>query len=677
MSLAVFEGVSLYFGDRSIVDDLDLRAAEGDRIGLVGPNGSGKSTLLKLLAGEQAPDGGKITLRRGARLGYLPQDLSVNGGKTLIDFVLSSVPGRSELDRQLAEVEAAFEHAQVEGRDEAALSELAERLGDLHERIGHFEEHFSEHEALRILAGLGFKAEDRARDIGEFSGGWKMRAVLSALLFQQPDLLLLDEPTNHLDLPSVTWFSNFLARYRRAFFLISHDRDFLNEQINRVVSFEVEGVRQYPGNYERYLKQRAEEEEILINKAKNQEREREQAQRLIDRFRAQANKARMVQSRVKQLEKMETVEVLEKASVMRFRFPPTERCSNDVLVSEGLRKSFGARTVLDGVDVRVTRGQRIAIIGPNGAGKTTLLKILASELAADGGTVTLGHHVKVGYFAQHHADTLHADSTPFQEVSEMDPQAGVTRVRTVLGAFLFRGDDVEKKIRVLSGGERARVALARLLIKPGNFLMMDEPTNHLDLGSSESLAESLASYDGTVLFVSHNRSFVKRLATQIWNLENGKVEVYPGTLDEFMFALRTRQELSERTASASSAVTGVARQEKKSAASSAPTPADRPSRADDKDRKRKEAEIRQKKSKLLKPLRDRVAVLESKVDELERLQKQTTLELSDPSVYADARRRNELLSAFEERRAALAKLTEEWEQKTLELEAQEAQLNEL
>lgn len=676
MSLAVFERVSLYFGERSIVDELDLRAAEGDRIGLIGPNGSGKSTLLKLLAGEQAPDGGKITLRRGARLGYLPQDLSVSGGKTLIDFVLSSVPGRSELDRQLAEAEAELERAQADGKDTDALSDLAERLGDLHERIGHFEEHFSEHEALRILAGLGFKTEDRTRDIGEFSGGWKMRAVLSALLFQQPDLLLLDEPTNHLDLPSVTWFSNFLSRYRRAFFLISHDRDFLNEQINRVVSFEVEGVRTYAGNYERYLKQRAEEEEILNNKAKNLEREREQAQRFIDRFRAQANKARLVQSRVKQLDKMETVETLEKAGVMRFRFPPTDRCSNDVLVAEGIHKAFGARKVLDGVDVRVARGERIAIIGPNGAGKTTLLKMLASELAVDSGTVTLGHHVKVGYFAQHHADTLHTDSTPFQEVAQMDPNAGVTRVRTVLGAFLFRGDDVDKKIRVLSGGERARVALARLLIKPGNFLMMDEPTNHLDLGSSESLAESLASYDGTVLFVSHNRSFVKRLATQIWNLENGKVEVYPGTLDEFMFALRTRQELSERTASASSAVTGIAAPAKSGAAAAQSSASERVSRADDKDRKRKEAEIRQKKAKLLKPLRDRVAALEPKIEELEQLQKQTTEQLSDPAVYADARRRNELLSGFEERRAALAKLTDEWEQKTIELEQQEAELNE-
>lgn len=670
MSLAVFERISLFFGERRIVDELDLRIAEGDRIGLVGPNGSGKSTLLKLLAAEQAPDSGKITLRRGARLGYLPQDLSVSGGKTLIDFVLSSVPGRSELDRLLADVEREFEDARCKNASEEVLSELAERLGDLHERVGHFEEHFSEHEALRILSGLGFKTTDRERDIGEFSGGWKMRAVLSALLFQQPDLLLLDEPTNHLDLPSVTWFSNFLARYRRAFVLISHDREFLNEQIARVVSYEVEGVRQYPGNYERYVKQRAEEAELLNNRAKNLEREREQAQKLIDRFRAKASKASMVQSRVKQLEKMEVIEKLDTAAVMRFKFPPTDRCSNDVLTADGLSKTYGTRRVLDKVEVRVTKGERIAIIGPNGAGKTTLLKILAGELASDSGSVGLGHNVKVGYFAQHHADTLAADSTPFQEVAQVDPQAGVTRVRTVLGAFLFRGDDVDKKVKVLSGGERARVALARLLIKPGNFLMMDEPTNHLDLGSAESLAESLSSYDGTVLFVSHNRSFVKRLATQIWNLEDGKVEVYPGTLDEFMFALRTRQELSERTATASSAVTGVVAKTQAQAQSSG----DKASRADEKERKRREAEIRQKKSKLLKPLRDRIAALEQQIEALENQQRETTEKLSDPAVYADATKRNELLSGFSTRRASLAKLTEEWEQKTMDIEAQEQAL---
>jgi ATP-binding cassette, subfamily F, member 3 len=659
VSLAVLEKVTLFFGPRCIVDELDLRVADGDRIGIVGANGSGKSTLLRLLAGDQTADSGRITLRRGARLGYLPQDIAVAGGKTLVDFVLSSVPGRAQLDAELTRAERELEEAQG-GADTQLIEGLAERLGDLHERIAHFDEHFSEHEALRILAGLGFKPGDRDRDMGEFSGGWKMRAVLAALLFQQPDLLLLDEPTNHLDLPSVTWFSSFLLRYRRAFCLISHDREFLNEQIRRVVSFEVEGVRQYTGDYERYVKQRAEEEEILSNKAKNLEREREHAQRFIDRFRSQANKARLVQSRVKQLEKMETVETLDKAQVMRLRFPPTERCSNDVLVADGLSKSYGARRVLDHVDVRVSRGERIAIIGPNGAGKTTLLKILGAELASDVGEVKLGHHVKLGYFAQHHADTLHPDSTPYQEVASIDGEAGATRVRTVLGAFLFSGDDVDKKISVLSGGERARVALARLLLKPGNFLLMDEPTNHLDLASCEALAEGLKEYDGTLVFVSHNRAFVRALATQIWNLEDGKLEVYPGTLDDYMYALRQRSDSDEKADQSSAAP-------KSDAASPA-------SRADDKERKRREAELRAQRSKVLKPLRDKLAKVEGAVAKLEDAQKLTTEQLSDPAVYADAARRSKLLAEFERTKAELAKLTEQWESLSLEIEAREAEL---
>ncbi len=671
MSLVVFEQVSLWFGDRSIVEDLDLRVAEHDRIGLVGPNGSGKSTLLKLLAGEQAPDGGKVVLRKGMRLGYLPQDLTIGGGKTLIDFVLSSVPGRTELDRQLADAERDLEQLQAGAATEEAMHDMAERLGDLHERISHFEEHFTEHEALRILSGLGFKDGDKQRDMGEFSGGWKMRAVLAALLFQQPDLLLLDEPTNHLDMPSVTWFSNFLQRYPRAFFLISHDREFLNEQVSRIVTFEVEGVRQYTGNYERYVKQRAEEETILVNKSKNLGREREQMQRFIDRFRAQANKAKAVQSRVKQLEKMEDVQVHGKADVMRFRFPPTERCSIDVLTADGISKTYGTRKVLDSVDVRVSRGDRIAIIGPNGAGKTTLLRILANELSRDAGELRLGHHVKVGYFAQHHADLLHADNTAYQEVAAMNAEAGMTRVRTVMGAFLFSGDDVDKKVKVLSGGERARVALARLLINPGNFLLMDEPTNHLDLASSESLAESLSTYDGTVLFVSHNRSFVKRLATQIWNLENGKVEVYPGTLDEYMFALRTRQEEAERV---TRGVKEAPRPPSQKGQPQPQVPESRASRQDDKERKRREAEVRQQRNKSLKPLKDKIQKLESEIEKLEQAQKDVTAQLADGGVYADAKRRGELLSRFEEQRVDLQKRSALWEAATLELEAAEAVL---
>ncbi|MCA9636110.1 MAG: ABC-F family ATP-binding cassette domain-containing protein, partial [Myxococcales bacterium] len=347
MSLVVFEHVNLGFGQKTIVDDLNLRIGEHDRIGLVGPNGSGKSSLLRMIAGDQGIDSGVIRCARGLRLGFLAQDIAPLAGVGLLDYVVSSVPGRAELDADVVAVEeellAAQARAEASGEeaDQEEVMSLATRLAELHEQVQHFETHYTAHEAERILAGLGFRADESGRDLGELSGGWRMRAVLAGLLFQRPDLLLLDEPTNHLDMPSVAWFSSFLRRYRRAFILVCHDREFLNEQIDRVVSFEPEGVRFYSGDYESYRRQRADEAQVLENKARNLQREREQTERFIERFRSKATKAKAVQSRVKALERMETVETLASRQVMRFRFPPCERAGDVVIQIEGLRKAYG------------------------------------------------------------------------------------------------------------------------------------------------------------------------------------------------------------------------------------------------------------------------------------------------------------------------------------------------
>ena len=575
MSLVVFEQVSLGFGDKTIVHELDLRIGEGDRIGLIGANGSGKSTLLKLLVGEMKVDSGKITTARGLEVGWLPQDIALTGGRSLIEFVLASVPGRELLDATIIETEAALAQVQAEVEsgarpvEDTELMDLAIRIADLHERLTHFEMHYSEHEALKILSGLGFAPSDYVRDLAEFSGGWKMRAVLASLLFQRPDLLLLDEPTNHLDMPSVAWFGDFLSKYRKSFVLICHDREFLDEQIDRVVSFEPEGVRQYRGNYVAYRKQREEEEIVLENKARNLSREREKTEEFINRFRAQANKAKAVQSRVKALEKMDDVVLFERRKVMHLAFPPCERTGHEVVKIHGLEKAYGDHVVFPSLDLSVQRGDKIGIIGINGAGKTTLLRMIAGEIPLDAGSLEIGHKVTPGYYAQHHAESLHRELTVFQEVALQDPEAGQTRVRSILGAFLFSGDDVDKKIAVLSGGERARVALAKLLIKPGNLLLMDEPTNHLDLESSESLAESLTRYDGTLLFVSHNRSFVRTLATKIWNVHDGIVEIYPGTLDEYLASARERGLALEAVADGKA---GPTKQPKSNAPAAAPAP---------------------------------------------------------------------------------------------------------
>jgi ATP-binding cassette subfamily F protein 3 len=435
--LVVLEDVTLFFADRMILDAASLRLGHGDRIGLIGANGSGKTTLLKVIAGHQEIDDGQVTRARGIRVGWLPQDITITGGRTLIDFILSSVPGRADLDRELAATEKELEGGHDAGASDEEMLEAAEHIAELHERIDHFERFFSEHEALSILSGLGFVPGDEHRDLGEFSGGWKMRAVLAGLLFQRPDVLLLDEPTNHLDMPSVAWFSDFLKRWSRCFILISHDREFLNEQISRVVTFEPEGIRSYPGNYEQYLVQRAEEETVLAGKARNVARQREHLEKFVNRFRAQANKAKAVQSRIKALDKMESVETFQKRHVMRFSFPPTERTVNDVMRIEGVTKAFGKRVVFPGVDLTVKRGEKIGIIGVNGAGKTTLLKMIAGELDADSGTIKLGNGVKVGYYAQHHGDTLDSSATVYEVAHRANPDATPARVRSILGAFMM------------------------------------------------------------------------------------------------------------------------------------------------------------------------------------------------------------------------------------------------
>ncbi|MFL5302936.1 MAG: ABC-F family ATP-binding cassette domain-containing protein, partial [Anaeromyxobacteraceae bacterium] len=521
MSLVTASGLSLAYGPKVLFHDGTFTIGPHDRIGLVGANGTGKSSLLKILAGEASADSGTLAWRRGARAGYLPQDVAALPDGTLVDSVLASVPGRGALEARLVETEAALAGA----RDHDDQLELSQTLADLHQELDHFEERFGRHRAERILGGLGFTDDDLRKDTRTFSGGWRMRAALAGLLLQDPDLLLLDEPTNHLDIPTLTWFDAFLKGSAKALLLISHDREFLNRQIGRVLSLEPEGLRSYAGDYDAYRRLRAEEEERLGATARRQEARRAELQGFIDRFGAKATKARQAQSRQKMLDKMEDVQVLEERATLSFRFLEAPRSGREVLRVEGLSKAFGAKVVYKDLTSGVQRGERVAIIGANGAGKTTLLRIVAGELAADRGTVTLGHNVVPGYYAQHHFErgeggdtfgSLSPGRTILDTLWDVVPEAGESYVRSVAGGFLFSGDDVEKRIGVLSGGERARVALARILLTRSNLLLLDEPTNHLDLTSSEALIEALKGYEGTMLFVSHNRSFVNGLATRVW-----------------------------------------------------------------------------------------------------------------------------------------------------------------
>jgi len=644
MSLVIAQDLNLAFGKKVLLDDASFTLGPRDRVGLVGANGTGKSTLMKILAGAQQPDSGAVKYARKARAGYLPQELQGLPTGNLVDAVMSTVPGRDSLEARLKEVEGQLGETSVEEE----LLELAQSLADLHQELEHFEERHGRHHAERILKGLGFKEADFGKPTGALSGGWRMRAALAGLLLQDPDLLLLDEPTNHLDVPTLTWFDGFLKRSNKALILISHDRDFLNRQVDRIVSLELEGLRSYVGNYDDYKRQRAEELELLTAQAEKQQARREELQGFIDRFGAKASKARQAQSRAKMLAKMDEVKLIEERATMKFRFPEVARSGRDVAILKNVHKRYGTQTVYDGLSASLERGQRIAVVGANGAGKTTLLKMLAGELKPDTGEVSLGHNVVLGYYAQHHAEKLDRDSTILEEMLALAPDKPQSHVRAILGAFLFSGDDVDKPIGVLSGGERARVALAKLLLVPANFLLMDEPTNHLDLDSSEMLIEALKAYDGTLLFVSHTRSFVNGLATHVWDVVGGKVVPHPGNLDEYLY----HQEQERLAALAAAAGSPAASKVAASAHAASLT---------EKDRRRLEAEERQKRSSVEGPLKKKISKLEAGIATVEAAQKEREAQLADPAFYNDFPRAKPLMDAHRDAKESLEALYAEWE----------------
>ncbi|MFO0579825.1 MAG: ABC-F family ATP-binding cassette domain-containing protein [Polyangia bacterium] len=646
MSLVTVDQISIGFGNRVLLDGESFAVQPGDRIGLIGPNGSGKSSLLRILAGEREPDGGEVRCARGVRVGYLPQDILELVPGTLVDSVRAAVPGSEALREAVAAVEQDFAAAS----DDEARAELGQRLAELHEQLRTFEERYGRHRAESILFGLGFTPRELTSDVRTLSGGWKMRAALAGLLLLEPDLLLLDEPTNHLDIPSLSWFDGFLRRSPRALVLVSHDRDFLNRQIRRVLSLEPEGLRSYPGDYDSYRRQRAEEELNLEIRARRQAEERARVERFIERFRYKESKARQVQSRVKLLERTEAVQVREQRARVRFRFPEVPRAGREVLRIDGVSKRFGEKILYRSLTRSIERGERVAIIGKNGAGKTTLLKLIAGELVADAGTIALGHGVRMAYYAQHHTEALDRDKTILQEIHALVPDQPPSFVRGVLGSFLFHGDDVDKKIGVLSGGERARVALARLLVLPSNFLIMDEPTNHLDLDSSERLVEALKDYGGTLLFVSHNRSFINQLATKTWDVHDGDLEEWAGNLDAYLYH---RQQLADAADSDGDGAGDGAR------AGAQPGAAARPE--NDRERRRREAQEREARAAVLRPLKREIEQIEADVAKLEEEKRGLERELADPALYSDFARARPRQARLREVEGRLAPLYTRWE----------------
>ena len=481
-----------------------------------------------------------------------------------------------------------------------------------------------------------------------------MRAALASLLFQRPDLLLLDEPTNHLDIPSVRWLEQFLQDFDGAMILVSHDREFLNRQIRRMISFEPEGMRSYSGDYDFFLKARDEERKAIEARAKKQDQRVKEAEKFIERFRSKASKARQAQSKIKLLEKMELVKTHRREKVTRFSFPEVPRSGRVVMSITGMSKGFGGISLYEDLNLTVLRGERIAIIGPNGCGKTTLLRMVAGEFEPDAGSLSPGHGVTMGYFAQHHSDMLDSRKTVLQEVYGIVPEMTVSFVRNVCGAFLFSGDDVDKVIGVLSGGEKARVSLAKLLVKPGNLMVMDEPTNHLDISSSEALISALSDYNGTLLFVSHNQSFINRLATKIWDIRGKGVVEYPGNLNEYEYHTANIQGKSPD---------GSGQRKNGDEGSSAKKSQDR------KREKRAEAQRRQLIYDVLKPIQTEVERLETRIEGLEARKETIEKTLADPELFSDKNRSVPLLSEYKALREELDALLLKWEQDQDKLEA--------
>ena len=526
------EALARQIGERCLFAGVAFELRPRDRLGLVGPNGAGKTTLLRLLGGEEAPDAGRVLAPRRVRIGRLGQEVDPTLSHSVREEAARALAHLDALDREARELEARM----AAGSGEPARA-LVERYDALRARFDAADGFRREARVERVLAGLGFGTEERGRPVRSFSGGWLMRIQLAKLLLAEPDVLLLDEPTNHLDLPAIEWLEGFLDAYRGAVVAVSHDRTFLTRHTTRIAELEHGVLTVYEGNWEAYLEQRAARREQAEARRRSEERRRAELERFVDRFRYKASKARQAQSRIKMIARMErdaTEAPRANARRMHLRIPPPVRAGDIVLALEGVAQGYGETRVYEDLDLLLRRGDRVALVGPNGAGKSTLLRIAAGTVPIERGMRRLGHQVTQTFYAQHQLESLDPDGCVLGELERIAAIDDVPRLRGHLGAFLFSGDDVQKKVAVLSGGEKARLALARLLLRPANFLVLDEPTNHLDLAACEVLEDALRGYEGTLLFVSHDRAFVNAVATRVLEVRAGRLRDFTGNYDAYL-----------------------------------------------------------------------------------------------------------------------------------------------
>jgi len=643
------------YGHKLLFEGADLLISPQDRVGLVGANGTGKSTLLKILGSLESLDYGNVSVAKGLTFGYLPQDGLILSGRTVFTECLSVFERLRGMERELEQLMTRM--AEVD-HTSGEYNEIADRYHAIEHEFRVHDGYAIEAQVGTVLAGLGFRPEDWQRQTEEFSGGWQMRIALAKLLLQKPNLLLLDEPTNHLDLESRNWLEEYLSNYPFAFVLISHDRYFLDVTVNRILEIWNKKIWTYTGNYQNYLAQKTQRQEQLEAAYKNQRERIEQLEVFINRFRYQATKAKQVQSRIKELEKIERIELPEEERTIHFSFPQPKPSGRIVAEFAGVAKSYGTKEVFRGVQFIVEKGDRIALVGVNGAGKSTLIKLLAGIERTTAGEYRLGYNVQFDYFAQDQYKELDQGARILDDLGRVSPASRETDLRNLLGCFLFSGDDVFKRIGVLSGGERNRYALLRMLMHPANFLLLDEPTNHLDMRAKDVLLEALSNYTGTVVFVSHDRYFIDKLATRVFEIGGGRVEVYPGNYEDFLWRKQGGAEkLQEEVAAATRASQSSNGQVGADSLAPIEIPAPGPANGD-------------KPAKRLNPIKrkqmeERAAELEGKISELEHEIAQREAGLLNFVSAEDTRR---LTRELEQYRSDLQGRIAEWEQIGRELE---------
>lgn len=529
------ENISKQNGHQLLFIEASAALQKGEKTGLVGPNGAGKTTLFRMLTGQEQPDEGQVAVDRGITIGYFSQDIGEMSGRSVVSEVMDGAGPVSAVAAELKELEAAMSDPAMAEADRAdEMADIIERYGEVQGRFEELDGYALDGRAREVLAGLGFSQEMMEGDVGALSGGWKMRVGLARILLMAPDVMLLDEPSNHLDLESLIWLEQFLQGYEGALLMTSHDREFMNRIVTRIIEIDGGSLNTYSGNYEFYEQQRQQNE-----KQQQAQFERQQAMlakevKFIERFKARASHAAQVQSRVKKLEKIDRVEPPRRRQTVVFDFPPAPRSGEDVAALADVSKGYGSLQIYSGFDFKIRRKERWCVLGINGAGKSTLLKLIAGASEPDAGSVALGASVKMGYFAQHSMELLDGERTVFQSLEDAFPQAGQGSLRALAGSFGFSGDDVEKKCRVLSGGEKARLVMALMLFDPPNFLILDEPTNHLDMATKEMLIAALSNFEGTMLFVSHDRHFLAALSNRVLELTPGDVHKFDGGYSEYV-----------------------------------------------------------------------------------------------------------------------------------------------